>query len=240
MDVNTKFLGKTLWIYLPYQKNIFKFVANRFAQISKCMTVYLKGDFSEQKFYFEYQAMSLLKSEKDKGYTYALADEINEDFQYLLNVINRVYFNAKEQPEFYVIVMADISNGVEFIYTIYNDDLKKAYNNAIASEEYNKRILRDIRGNLRIINDMIGRHLTYQEINFSQFLTEQIAQRIRYEFAGADFQVCKMPEEEILKIFSYVLRTYEFQDFQKITLKNLSTGAQITKMNWELEDFKEF
>jgi len=238
--VNTKFIGNTLWIYLPSQKDIFKFKANRFAQISKCMAVYLKGDFAEEEFYFEYQFMPVHKTEKDRGYTYVLSDEVNEDFRSLLNVIYRVYLNAEEQPEFYVIVIADIVNGVEFIYTIYNEDLKMAFNNAIASEEQYKRFLQDIRGDLRIINDSTGRHLTYQEISFSQFLTEQIAQRIRYEFASADFDSCSRPEEKILNIFSYVLRTYEFGDFQKITLKNLSTGAQITKMDWELEDSKEF
>ena len=131
-DVSTKLIGNTFWIYLPYEEEILKFKANKFTQAPKFSVTFLNGDFKEGEFDFEYQIVPLVKTEENKGFTYSLTDEKSKDFHYLLNVINRVYFNAQEQPEFYVIVLADIVNGMEIIYIIYGLDLKKAYNNAIA------------------------------------------------------------------------------------------------------------
>lgn len=239
-NVKTKLIGKTLWIYLPYQKDIFQLKANRFSQASKCSVSYLKGDFQEAVFYLAYQITPLLKTEEDKGYTYGLVDEVSEDFRNLLNVIYRVYFNASVQPEFYVLILADTANGVEISYIIYNEDLKKIYNNVIPGEEQYKRILQDMRGNLAIIGDKHGRHLDYQEIDLSQFLTEQIIQRIRIKFFGADSKLCGIPEEEILQIISYVMYTYEFVDFSKIILRNLSSGSETEIGRWALEGIKEF
>lgn len=239
-DVNTKFIGNTFWIYLPYQKDIFRFEANRFAQTTKCAIGHVEGDFSNRRFYFEYEVIPLSKSPEDKGYTQNLAEEIHEDFNNLWNVIYRVYFNAEQQPEFYVIAMADITNGVEMIQTIYNEDLKRGYNSVFSPDEFSKRILRDLRGSLAIINDKTGRHLTYKTINLSRFLTKQIVQRIRFESIAINSKLCSVPEEEILIIISYCMRTYEFKDFDEVTLRNLSSESQITISRLDLEEIKEF
>jgi hypothetical protein len=239
-DVNTKFIGNTFWIYLPYQKDIFRFEANRFAQTTRCAVGHVEGDFSDRRFYFEYEVMSLSKSPEDKGYTQNFVEEIHEDFNNLWNVIYRVYFNAEEQPEFFVIVMADIKNGVEMIQTMYNKDLKKGYDSIFSPDEFSKRILRDIKGSLAIINDKTGRHLTYGTTNLSQFLTKQIVQRIQFESVAINSKLCSAPEDEILKIISYCIRTYEFGDFSEATLKNLSSGSQITISRSDLEEIKEF
>ncbi|MFH1678227.1 MAG: hypothetical protein ABH914_01220, partial [Candidatus Omnitrophota bacterium] len=239
-DVNTKLIGNTLWLYLPQEKDIFKFEANRFAKISRCTLGYLKGGFSDGKFFFEYQVLPLPKSEEDKGYTSNYTEQSSKFMRNIFDAIYRVYFNAEEPPKFYVIVMADITNGVEIIYTIYNEDLKRGYNNAIASEEFYKRILRDTIGNLAIVNDKAGRHLTYKEINFEQFLTEQIVQRIRIKFYGADAKICNTPEEEIFKIFAYCFMTYEFNDYSQVILEDLSSGYRAIKSRAELENIKEF
>ena len=244
-DINTRSIGNTLWIYLPYEHDILNFKANRYAQMSKFTISFLKGDFDEQEFYFEYHIIPLPKSEEDKGYTYGFIEQASEDFRNLLNVIHRVYFNAEQQPEFYVLVMADIANGVEAVYTIYNEDLKKIYNYVIHSEETSKRFLQDIRGNLEIVQDRTGRHLIYEEINLGQFLAKQIVHRIRYRFLTADSGLQRTSKEEIseeiLKIISYCLGAYEFKDFEKVILKDLSSGAQtsISRLSL-LEEFKQF
>ncbi len=238
-DVSTKLVGNTLWIYLPFEKDIFQLKANRFGQTNRCLIGYLESDFTEKVFYFEYQIMPLLKTEEAKGYTYSLTESMGEDFQNLLNVIYRVYFNAQEEPEFYVLVMADIINGVEIIYTIYGLDLKKIYNHAIPGEEYYKRIPQDIKGDLAIIHDRSGRHLSYREIEMGEFLAKQIAQRIRIKFIGTE-DICDAPEEEILKIIAYCLRAYQFKDYRKVIMINLLTGIQMTKTRLDMKEIKEF
>lgn len=240
LDAHTKLIGNTFWIYIPYQQDLLKFKANRFASAASNFTVdYLNGEYEQEIFRFEYQIKPLLKSEENKGYTYSLTDELSEQLRNLLNLIYRVYFNSQEQPEFYRLVMADIVNGVEIVYTIYGLDLKKAYNNAIASEEYYKRILQDIKGGMSIINDRTGRHLNYQETNFGEFLTRQIVQRIRIKFLAGGFKTEDTTEQEILKIISYCLKVYEFKNYWEVILKNLSTGKQTTKSRIDLLEIKE-
>ena len=68
---------------------------------------------------------------------------------------------------------------------------------------------------------------------------KQIVQRIRIKFLGADVKSCTAPQEEILKIISYCLGTYEFQDFWEVTLVDLSTGAQTTQSRLALEEIEE-
>ncbi len=241
LDVNTKFAGNTLWIYIPYQRDILTFKATDSPQMSKFAVPFVKGSLAEERFYFEYHIIPMVKPEEHKGYTTDFSEKVTEDFYHLLNVIYRVYFNAQQQPEFYVIVMADIVNGVEFMRTIYNEDLKKIFNHVITTEEYSRRILQDINGSPEIINDRIGKHLTYRQINLGQFLAEQIVQRIRFKFLSADFKLQGTIQEEILRIISYCLHTYEFRGFLMVSLKDLSTGAETTKSRLSLlEEIKEF
>jgi len=240
-NVSTKYIGNTLWIYIPFEDDIFQFKTNRFPQTSKFSVGFIDGEFNKEAFQFEYQIAPLLKTEESKGYTYSLTDKVSEDFHYLLNTIYMVYFNteSEQQPEFYVVVLADITNGVEAKYTIYGIDLKKAYNNAIPGEEYYKRILQDIKGDLAIIHDKTGRHLTYEEITFGQFLAEQIVQRVRFKFLSEEFELEGTIEDEILKIISYCLGTYEFRDYLMVILQDLTSEAKIIKYRLSLEEITE-
>ncbi|MBU1871444.1 MAG: hypothetical protein KKH80_01400 [Candidatus Omnitrophica bacterium] len=241
-ELNTQLINNSFWIYLPYQKDIFQFKANRFSQKSSFAVSYLEGTLSDSLLQIEYQIDPLMKSEEDKGFTYGLMEEISEDFQNVLNTIYRVYFNAEQQPEFYVIVMADIVNGVEIIYTIYSLDLIKIYNYALPSEESYKRVLQEIKGNLAITNDKSGRHLFREEITFPEFLIKQIIQRIRYKLMEANLELKEENalNEEIMKIISYCVSTYEFRDFSKVSLNDLSGSKEITRSRSDLEKIKEF
>ncbi|MFC1658846.1 hypothetical protein ACFL1D_05640 [Candidatus Omnitrophota bacterium] len=240
-NVTTKYAGNTLWAYIPYEHDIFQFKVNRFPQSPKFSVDFAEGEFTKETFQFQYQISRLLKSEENKGFTYSLTDKVSEDFHYLLNTLNRVYFNAESegQPEFYVLVLADIANGVEVKYTIYGLDLKMAFNNAIPGEEYYKRILQDIRGNLAIIHDKTGRHLTYEEITLGEFLTKQITQRIRFRFSGGDFQLQGTIEDEIVEIISYCFGTYDFQDYLMVILEDLVTGEKTIKYRSSIEEITD-
>ncbi|MDD4909732.1 MAG: hypothetical protein PHR44_03525 [Candidatus Omnitrophica bacterium] len=240
-QASTRLVDNTFWVYIPYEKDIFKYKANTFPQKSNCVVGYVDGAFSEGAFQFEYQISPLFRTEKDKGFTSGTIDELNEDFYNLLNVIYRVYFNAEKQPEFYVIVMADINNGVEIIYTIYNEDLRKIFNSAIASEEYYKRLLQEIRGNPDIVGDKAGRHLKQHGVKFTKFLADQVVQRIRIKFTDAetDFNLCASPEEEIFRITAYCMATYEFGGFNRVVINNITKGSRATKSRLELEQLKE-
>jgi len=240
-NVNTEYVGNTLWIYIPFDEDILKFKVNKFPQINKFSVGFLNGDYTKETFQFEYQITPLAKSEEDRGFTYSLTDKVSEDFHHLLQTIHRVFFNAEEeqQPEFYVLVLADIVNGVEAKYTIYALDLKKAYSYALPWEEYYKRILQDMKGDLAIIHDKTGRHLTYEEITLGQFLAKQIVQRIRLRFLSMDFQLTGTTEEEILEIISYCLGTYEFEDYLMVVLNDLTLGEKSIVYRLDIEEITE-
>ena len=237
-EVSTRLVGNALWIYQPYRENILEWKASRFPQSNTCLSAHIQGNFANRSFNLEYQIIPLLKPQEDKGYTFEIVSKISENFQYLLNVIYRVYFNAEEQPEFYVIVIADINNGIEMERIIYNDDLKMMLSGAMPMEESYKRILNDTRGGRQIINSTGGAHLDYRPIEFSRFLSDQIVQRIFLKFREADSSVCALPEEEILRIASYVMRTYGFREYSKFILRNLSSGTETEIYRWALEESK--
>ena len=239
-DVITRHVDDTLWIYLPYEEDILKFQVNKFPQIPKFTVVFIDGNLKDAALRFEYQIVALSKTEKNKGYSYNFTEETNKDFGLLLYGIRDKYFNAEHQPKFYIIVLADLINGVEFQYTIYGTDLKKYLDQAITPSEYYNRMLQDLRGNVLIIGDKIGRHLSYEKLEFSQFLVEQIMQRIRFKFTKADFKLETTTEEEIFKIISYCADTYEFREFSKVVLENLESQDIITINQPALAEFKEF
>ncbi|MGD9014554.1 MAG: hypothetical protein PVI33_00815 [Candidatus Omnitrophota bacterium] len=240
-NVNTAYVGSALWIYIPFDEDILKFKVNKFPQINRFSVGFLNGEYTKETFQFEYQITPLAKSEEDRGFTYSLTDKVSQDFHHLLQTIQRVFFNAEEeqQPEFYVLVLADIVNGVEAKYTIYALDLKKAFSYALPWEEYYKRILQDMRGDLAIIHDKTGRHLTYEEITLGQFLAKQIVQRIRLRFLSMDFKLTGTIEEEILEIISYCLGTYEFIDYLMVVLNDLTTEGKTITYRLDIEETTE-
>jgi len=68
---------------------------------------------------------------------------------------------------------------------------------------------------------------------------KQIAQRIRLRFSDGDFQLKGTFEDEILKIFSYCMGTYEFNDYLMVILEDLSSGGETIKYRSSIEEITE-
>ncbi len=238
-NIHTKFVGNTFWVYHPYNEQIIKYTASRFlVPTSKFLVDFAEGQFSEDTFRLKYQITELSAVTENSGIATDLMLEAKEDYYNLVNVILRVFFNmqAKQQPEFYVIILADIYNGVELSYTIYHEDLKKTISQAIAGFDYSKRILQDFKGNMLIVGDEVGEHLDYEEIYFDDFLAKQIANRVRIEFTSPSFKPENSIEEEIFKIITYCLRTYEFRKLSRVILDDLAAEVQTIATQEALDD----
>jgi len=237
IDVSTRIIGSTLWVYLPLEDILSP----------------TKGKPSPPLFFVEdeknfFDARNLKinyyvkvfegKAEGEGGSE--LKKEVYEKNFNILQVIRRVLFsidNTKhDKPLFFCIVTADIKNyiviagvknGFEIKQVFYLKDLKKLSYGIISQTEYQHRIVQDTILSPEIIGDKEGRHLDYKDITLEEFIADQIRCRIRIKFqkpeVGRDTDI----DKEILKITAYTLNIYKFEDFNFVELMNLVTGAKV-------------
>ncbi len=190
--------------------------------------------------------------EKDKIF----AEEVKEKLINILTTIGRVVLSADRAPEFFYLVFSDIELGIDYGLIGYVLDTKKFYAGFIPYTEADRRYVVKFSADPQAIGDKTGGHLKKYDIKFSDFLADQIVQRIGVRFQSENWKdsfkvdaveggytdgafnfsykiestsLLKKPvniEEEVIKIIAYCLRTYEFDDFSGVSLTNLSTGSQ--------------
>jgi hypothetical protein len=181
-------------------------------------------------------------------------EEIMEKMRNILTTVGRVLISSDNAPEFFALLASDINIGLDYTIIGSALDIKKSYAGFIPWTEANRRYVTRAKINPEAINDTTGRHLEALEIYLPDFLAEQIAGRIgshfqeealkgsfKVEKTGGVFKDDKFIFEysinqtqalknkidfqnEILKIASYCVKTYEFKGFSTIELKNLLTS----------------
>ncbi len=191
----------------------------------------------------------------------------------LLNIVtslSRVVLSSDKSPDFYALVAADIKVGMDYTLIGYVLDIKKAYAGFIPSTELDRRYVMKLINESKSVEDKIGSHLQVFDINFNDFLAEQISQRVNAKFQGEElvkyFKVnsvqgqyknknlilqydikqifpTKEPidiQQEILKIVAYCVSTYEFKDFNQIGLTDLNSGNEVMLGQAALANIKGF
>jgi len=153
---------------------------------------------------------------------------------------NQVVENVKDNPmnpikddvppEFFVMVFADIKNGVGIKAINYFPDMKMALSNppVISNEEYIKRYVFELFGDEKIIGDKTGDRLKTEEIVLGDFLAKQIENRIKYQFTQSGFPPTGEVRDEIWAIVAETFRLYEFKGVEKIKLIDLNTQQEST------------
>lgn len=131
------------------------------------------------------------------------------------------YRRKTHAPDFFVITIADIINGIETISILYLDDYKKMMSQAIPPDEFYKRYITDYRGSTKIINDIRGKHLDIREITWPEFMTKQIKNRIQFKYRYSDFKPEDEPLNEIPKLIAETMKAYDYQNYETIFLDNL-------------------
>lgn len=237
--------ASTLWIYIPLRESLMKIAATREgAQKSstpeeKPAVRFLDASFSaaERLFLIRYDIDQQKAYPQSPGYGVEYTEAYRRISQQALSAVSRVYFSALQPPLFFVIVLTDIQDGTEIENTFYLDDLKKYMSmEAIPQEEYMKRSLYELKGNLTFIGDTEGKHLDYKEIALPDFLARQIAHRINFQYQRSAFPPDDDPEVEILKHAARTLRYYSFTDFAAIRLHHLPTDTLKTIPREELKN----
>jgi hypothetical protein len=213
LDVVTKRNANTLWIYAPLQK--------------------------------------ILHNEYGIKEGKTLDDGMMEKLRNILTTVGRVLISSDNAPEFYALLASDINYGIDYTIIGSALDIKKSYAGFISWPESNRRYLISMKKSPEAINDTTGEHLDAREIGLPDFLAEQIAGRIGSHFQEetlkGSFKVEKTEgvfrddkfifeysinqtqplknsidlHNEILKIASYCIKTYEFKDFSTVELKDL-------------------
>jgi len=240
----TFWADNTLWIYLPDDnREIFNIASNQKASSSpvprKFSLQYFEGSENAKTFLFEYDIVTATKAAAGVGISTQYSEAFNTQYRNAVTAVTRAYFGAEKLPEFIVIVLSDVTKGIEIQNTICALDLKKYYASALSPDEYSLRVLSETKGDEEIVGDFKGHHLKIATVVWPEFLSKQIAQRVRYKFQNSSFPPEETPQNEILKIIATTMMIYDFHDYDTVVLNDLrsSRAENFTRSQVEaLED----
>ena len=231
LDLKTKLIGQTLWVYMPLEDIVTKSEKPE-KYIEKFLVEDKKNALNEGILKVSYSIKPV--AEKEVQQEMALDKKVNEKIINVLQVIRRVLFSTDNSrigsPLFFCIVIADIRNGFEIKQIFHLSDLKKLSYGFISQTEYQHRIVQDTSVSALIIGDSEGRHLDYQNITLEDFIVGQIQNRIRIKFQKPEVEKNADIDKEVLKIIAYTVDIYNFRDFTILEMVNL-LNAKKTILN---------
>lgn len=158
--------------------------------------------------------------------TKTFVENITYNFTHHANrVINQIFFifqeslkNPKIDFDFYVIVLADISRGIEVKYTINGDDFKNYAQEILPPFEFYKRLIIEINGEKKIVGDKNGNNVEYKNIKNTDFINDLFSYKVR---SGIEPGEDKDTGRAVLKVFYKIIGDYKFEDFTYIKLRDL-------------------
>ena len=242
LKVVLKPLRNTLWIYVPLDDDLMK-ISSTPEGARKSDTAeehpavkYLESVYSERRFKITHDIHPDKNYLQTPGYRLGYSSAYQKISQQILTGVSRAYFEAADAPQFFVVVITDVKNGVEMENIFYLEDLKQymAFG-ALPQEEFVKRSIYEAKGKTDWIGDTEGRHLAYTEITMPEFLAKQIATRINFKYQKSSFPPSPDTRGEILKVVAETLKSYNFTDFNYVELRDLNTGRTETVSPAELQ-----
>jgi len=228
IDIYTVLTGNTLWVYLPLE--------DLFTQPKKPKISTERFQVKENQVTFKDWILESTYSiekvpEKEKQQQVEYSKDASEKINGVWKVMRRVAFSTKaftdEGPQFFSVVTADIKNGFVIKDLFFYEDLKKLSHSFISPSEFQHRDVQDMLPAPQVVGDTTGESINYQPTNFDDFITQQIAQRIRLKFEKPEVESDADIDQEIIKIISYTLQTYKVRDFSYAELNNLLTQNRI-------------
>ncbi len=227
----------TVWIYLPVAEGFMQLKANDDGpktsnEAKETRTInFLDGKFENGVFKIQHDITLAQTYAKDYGYGNTFTEKYQNQQRDILTAISRVYNQvepthstaaAQKVPDFFILVGADIVNGIETQTMFTFPDLKRVMTDAFFQDEYTKRNIMDYpKGDTKIIGDWKGTHLKTYEMTWGEFLSKQMVHRIHSKYERSAFPPTGTDQEEILKIVAEALTAYHFQGFQSVELNDL-------------------
>ncbi len=152
----------------------------------------------------------------------------------------QAYVKTDVVPDFFVIVIADIKNGLESKMIFYFKDLNRGLTDPTFGEEYTRRIVsEETIGYTAIKGDVAGRHVRFDNITWPKFLSKLIAHRVRFKFVQSSIPPSEKINEEVLKIVATTLNIYPYEGFRSVELHNLDTEENFSFLKEELKTYAE-
>jgi len=191
-------------------------------------------------------------------------EEIHKKIGNIYLNIQRVILSTPKHIDFFVLAVSDIKAGIDFIMIGYVLDMKKFMVSLISRNDFFSRLIRKAHPNPQAVADIEGNHINKFDIKFSDFLINQMLERIQWHFhsdsrfainlINASFNEgilkilydIRMKEgnggnnikEEILKIVASTLRKYDFKEFLALELHNLQNNTRSVHTYIELRKIK--
>ena len=236
----------TLWIYIPIKENIIALKGTKdgpivIREVSETQTVrFIEGKFEEGNFIIDYEIGFTRSYPKSYGYASSYSNKFTAVQQGLYTVVNNILYDARmdssaDIPQFIYFVIADINIGIATESLLYLDDFKYISN---AQEEFQKRIISDVRGHENIINDTEGKNLDLTPMTFPTFLAKQMASRINFKYTRSSFPPSDDGFQEVTKQIKTTLSLYNFTDYNTINIHNLENNVTTTLTHDDLKSIK--
>ena len=259
LDVITRRMGRTLWIYAPLNEALFDIKASRDSEsadrkVQPLSLLALVAEYSQRHFRFSYDVVPDVLSGEPTTYRTGYNETYTKKRQLIYQALQESFFNARANandlmPDFVVIMVADISKGISTRSILYLKDLRQYVTEAIPPDEYYMREFNEIVGKESLIHDTKGVNVPYAEVTWSYFLTQQIKTRIKYAFSESSNELSQAragsadgsgkndPSAIVTKAAANTLRLYPFGDYDGIVLYDLRIKKEQTLGK---EDLKKF
>jgi hypothetical protein len=246
LNIITRIVGKTFWIYAPTDKPLFDFAAETPAppdplkKPAKYDLLYIHGSYKNSTYYFEYDIIPKIKSDLlGEGIRNEGTDYFNKLYNNLFTVVTEILLDPNTPISFVVMSITDIKKGIEVRYTFYLEDYRRVSVESLPSDEFMKRVLQEEKGSTDYIGDETGGHLEYNDISMPDFLTKQMVNRIRFKFTQSDFPPQENYEEAIIGIIADTNRYYHFKDFREARTDDIRTHKKMIFTPRQLDFFGE-
>ncbi|MFH0762618.1 MAG: hypothetical protein V1925_01880 [Candidatus Omnitrophota bacterium] len=228
IDARAKLFGHTLWVYLPVE-NILEKKDKPEKFIEKFEIKDSDSGLKDSSLTVKYAIKAI--PEKENSQEYGYNKEVMEKINNIWKVTRRVLFSMERsdgsEPEFCVIVTADIKNGIVSKQTIYCKDLKKVSYGYISWDEYQRRSITESYLSPEAFDDKEGLFLAYKDITMEEFIPLQIAYRVKLKFQRPDTETNADIDQEVRKIAEHTLKIYNFTGFSTLELENLLSAEKI-------------
>lgn len=253
LEIVTKQLPNTMWIYLPMDEDLLSFKVDpqgpqNSDQAKESPSIYfIDGEFQNRTFNVSYDIGQSRSYAKSYGYSTAYNEQFQRNQQNLLSAIHRAYANSENEqhesaeektPDFFVIVTADIKNGIAMKTIMYFKDMTRVFEDHSFYEEYTRRAISEYpMGHSNIIGDKEGNHIEYKDVTWPEFLMKQMIYRIQFKYQRSAFRPSERTKHELLSIVALTLDAYNFTDYNSVKLNDLHANMEYHFSPSEVEGF---
>ncbi|MBI5150303.1 MAG: hypothetical protein HZA28_06000 [Candidatus Omnitrophica bacterium] len=233
LDIVLKPLEHTVWVYVPLKEELLRIAAtaegvrkSRDSQ-ERPTIKYIDTSYVDGRFLIAHDIRLDKNYAQSPGYRPDYTAAYQQASHKILTAMS-AYFETAQAPQFFVIVITDVRNGIEIENIFYLEDLKWYMSaGSMPQEEFLKRSIYETRGKTEGIGDTAGRHLAYTEITMPEFLAKQITNRVTFAYQKGSSPPSPDTPKELLTIAATTLGYYEFKDLDGVRLRNLADNTEV-------------